>query len=105
MLDPHQFRSSVEHFYPQHPIEGHTALSKNSLNSFGNLCLISHSKNSRLSNFQPNAKQEHFKSSIADKKIDTLKLFRMIQLLEIDGTWWEEQSKHPVKQLLTNLSN
>lgn len=99
------FRSSVEHFYPQHPIEGHTALSKNSLNSFGNLCLISHSKNSRLSNFQPNAKREHFKSSIADKKIDTLKLFRMIQLLEIDGIWWEEQIKKHESEMFNLLVN
>lgn len=99
------FRSSVEHFYPQHPIEGHTALPKNSLNSFGNLCLISHSKNSRLSNFQPNAKREHFKSSIADKKIDTLKLFRMIQLLEIDGTWWEEQIKKHESEMFNLLVN
>jgi hypothetical protein len=81
------FRSSVEHFYPQHPMDGHIYLPREYLDRFGNLCLISHSKNSRLSNYQPNAKREHFTVSIADKKIDTLKLYRMIRLLEKDGTW------------------
>lgn len=99
------FRSSVEHFYPQHPMEGYINLPKVSLNSFGNLCLISHSKNSRLSNYQPNAKQEHFTASIAAKKIDTLKLYRMIQLLEADGTWWEEQIKKHESEMFDLLVN
>lgn len=54
------FRSSVEHFYPQHPMEGHEKLDPQVLNTFGNLCLISHSKNSKLSNYQPKAKAEHY---------------------------------------------
>ncbi len=40
------FRSSVEHFYPQHPMDGFRTLPDTSLHSFGNLSLISHSKNS-----------------------------------------------------------
>ena len=99
------FRSSVEHFYPQHPMDGYSELPAEYLNRFGNLCLISHSKNSRLSNYQPNAKREHFAVAIADKKIDTLKLFRMIQLLEIDGTWWEEQIKKHESEMFNLLVN
>ena len=76
------FRSSVEHFYPQHPMDGHQSMNDNSLHSFGNLCLISHSKNSRLSNFQPSAKREHFQPNIVQKKIDSLKLYKMLQLLD-----------------------
>lgn len=57
------FRSSVEHYYPQTPFENHDPLDSNILNSFGNLCLISNSLNSRLNNFSPEAKKDHFKAS------------------------------------------
>lgn len=48
------FRSSVEHFYPQNPINGEKL--KDVLNNFGNLCLISRSMNSKFSNNMPEAK-------------------------------------------------
>ncbi|TRZ97633.1 MAG: HNH endonuclease, partial [Nitrospiraceae bacterium] len=60
------FRSSVEHYYPQHPLPGHDSLPADTLNSFGNLCLISHSKNSRLSNFMPEAKREYYGNNTID---------------------------------------
>jgi len=60
------FRSSVEHYYPQHPLPGHDPLPADPLNSFGNLCLISHSKNSRLSNFMPEAKREYYQNNTID---------------------------------------
>lgn len=60
------FRSSVEHYYPQHPLPGHDSLPVDVLNSFGNLCLISHSKNSRLSNFMPEAKREYYRNNNID---------------------------------------
>ncbi len=85
------FRSSVEHFYPQHPTDGFPSLDADSLHRFGNLCLISHSKNSRLSNFQPKAKHEHFAASIKQKKIDSLKVYAMLKLLERSGTWWADE--------------
>ncbi len=81
------FRSSVEHFYPQHPMDGHAKMGDDALHDFGNLCLISHSKNSRLSNFQPSAKQEHFQPNIVQKKIDSLKLYKMLELLKVTNQW------------------
>ena len=60
------FRSSVEHYYPQHPLPGHDSLPVETLNSFGNLCLIGHSKNSRLSNFMPEAKKEYYRNNTID---------------------------------------
>ncbi len=60
------FRSSVEHFYPQTPMEGMPPLPPDVLHSFGNLCLISHSKNSRLSNFTPKAKQDLYPNGSFD---------------------------------------
>lgn len=54
-------RSSVEHFYPQNPKEGFPPLKdKKALHCIGNLCLISHSENSSLSNHSPLAKTEFY---------------------------------------------
>ena len=99
------FRSSVEHFYPQHPMDGHFSIDETALHAFGNLCLISHSKNSRLSNFQPSAKKEHFQPNIVQKRIDSLKLYKMLQLLEAHKTWGEEEIHHHGQQMLNVLQN
>ncbi len=96
-------RSSVEHFSPQHPIEGHTPLQEEPLHSFGNLCLISHSKNSRLSNFQPKAKRDHFHAAIVDKRIDSLKLYKMITLMDKQNGWQESQIAQHEKEMLELL--
>lgn len=67
------FRSSVEHYYPQHPIDENLILQGQNaewLDNFGNLCLISGSKNSRLSNFMPTAKKDYYTGS---PTIDSIK--------------------------------
>jgi len=99
------FRSSVEHFSPQHPMEGFTPLPDETLHRFGNLCLISHSKNSRLSNFQPKSKRDYFKAAIADNKIDSLKLYEMIKLMDAEDTWGAEQIKKHEERMLELLKN
>lgn len=97
------FRSSVEHFYPQHPIQRHRQLAAKYLHQFGNLCLISHSKNSKLSNLQPTAKREHFKAAIADKNIDTLKIYEMIKLMDDAKAWGESEIEEHGNEMLTIL--
>ncbi len=99
------FRSSVEHFYPQHPLDGHRVLADADLHRFGNLCLISHSKNSKLSNLQPTAKRDHFKAAIADKSIDTLKLYEMIKLMNAANEWTETQIAEHEQSMLTVFVN
>lgn len=69
------FRSSVEHYYPQNPKPGFDRLPNEVLNDFGNLCLISHSKNSTLSNFMPAAKKEYYEKS----PIDSIKQHLMMK--------------------------
>ena len=77
------FRSSVEHYYPQNPIEGNDyKISKDNLDCFGNLCLISNSKNSRLSNYMPLAKKEHYEQS---ENLDSIK-----QRIMMAYTEWDE---------------
>lgn len=67
--------------------------------------LISHSKNSKLSNLQPTAKREHFKAAIADKSIDTLKLYEMIKLMNAANEWIETQIAEHEKSMLTVFVN
>ncbi|MCM1958307.1 DUF262 domain-containing HNH endonuclease family protein [Acinetobacter modestus] len=113
-------RSSVEHFYAQQ-IEGERdKLDEENLHRFGNLCLISSSKNSSIGNRLPSAKRDYFMPEIRKGKIDTLKLYLMIQLLEKEKVWKKEQiEKHEqdmldlfkldytafVKRVLGNLFN
>jgi hypothetical protein len=57
------FRSSVEHYYPQNPHNNDDKLDDKDykfLNNFGNLCLISGSQNSKLSNLLPEGKKSHY---------------------------------------------
>lgn len=78
------FRSSVEHFYPQNPKGEHlNPLPQQVLDSFGNLCLISSSKNSELSNYSPMAKLEHFDKFTV---IESLKQQLMMQQCR-NGSW------------------
>ena len=71
------FRSSVEHYYPQTPINNIVdAIDDSLLHSFGNLCLISHEKNSRLNNHSPMAKKDHYGKSAT---LDSLKQFLMMK--------------------------
>lgn len=94
------FRSSVEHYYPQHPLPGHAQLDAEILNSFGNLCLISHDKNSRLSNFMPTAKKEFYQNN----GIDSIKQHLMMQYKEWDTEAIKDHFKAMTKVLLESLT-
>jgi len=95
------FRSSVEHYYPQHPLDGQVQLDTDTLNSFGNLCLISHSKNSRLSNFMPSAKSEFYLKN----SIDSVKQYLMMGTKPWDAIAIREHSKQMNNVLLNSLAS
>lgn len=78
------FRSSVEHYYPQNPINGVYLGNNELLNSFGNLCLISSSKNSKLSNYMPIAKKDHYSTQ---KRPDSLKQREMMEVTNEQNPW------------------
>lgn len=75
------------------------------MHSFGNLCLISHSKNSRLSNFQPKQKQEHFEASLERDEIDSLKLLAMIELMKKNNKWGEDEIATHEAEMLAVLTS
>lgn len=85
-------RSSIEHFYPQNKRDDKLFINDKNvedtlLHSFGNLCLISHSLNSRVSNDMPDVKVKYFLES---KQIDSLKLSRMIKCISGQETTWDK---------------
>lgn len=91
-------RSSVEHYYPQKPIDGQPELDSdllsNGVDSFGNLCLISSSKNSKLSNLMPKAKKDHYPSSA--KNIESLKQQLMMSYPEWNSEHAEDIKGHEI---------
>jgi hypothetical protein len=86
-----QFRSSVEHFQPQHPVEG-VNWESDDLDGFGNLALITVSGNSKFSNLPPAGKISSYPSIIEQ----SLKLKIMKELVNLDDEKWNEEkaSKH-----------
>lgn len=58
-----EFRNSVEHWYPQHPSEG-TFEVWDGIDTFGNLCIISRSVNSKFSNLSPESKMKSYKKMV-----------------------------------------
>lgn len=74
-----------------------------SLHKFGNLCLISHSKNSRLNNFPPEAKRAHFSANIKNNSIDSLKLYKIIKITVEDDEWSVDQIEKHNQEMLAIL--
>ena len=102
------FRSSVEHFYSQNP-DGYPSLDKDDgLNSFGNLCLITHSQNSSFSNKPPleklaNIINRYLGSKLALSSRDQVPNLKMIELAKLlSKTQWdiEKQSVAVYKECL-----
>ncbi len=58
-----EFRNSVEHWYPQHPSEN-TIETWDEVDTFGNLCIISRSVNSKFSNLSPGSKMQTFERMV-----------------------------------------
>ncbi|MCU9533701.1 DUF262 domain-containing protein [Streptococcus sp. CSL10205-OR2] len=80
-----QFRSSIEHFYPQHPSE-QTKWPDAILNSFGNLALITVSGNSTFSNAMPIGKASTNPGIIEQ----SLKLRIMAAMMRKNNNQWTE---------------
>ncbi|WP_298667543.1 HNH endonuclease family protein, partial [uncultured Haemophilus sp.] len=96
------FRSSVEHHYPQHPSEEHglEKLDKETLDNFGNLYLLSQSKNSRLSNLPPEAKLTYYPNG----DYDSLKQALMMEKTKELNNWKNEEILKHGKEMLKILN-
>ena len=96
-----QFRSSIEHFHPQHPAEGEL-WDEVDLNGFGNLALITVSGNSKFSNLPPAGKINSFPSIINQ----SLKLKIMEKLTRLnDGKWTKAESRAHKEEMFNILTS
>lgn len=90
------FRSSVEHYYPQTPLENIQELDQKTLHNFGNLCLVSREKNAKLSNHTPEAKKDYYKSN----DYDSLKQ----QIMMSYESWNKEDIEKHSKEMVDILN-
>lgn len=91
------FRSSVEHYYPQNPISIDDRLQQELLDEFGNLCLISRSKNSTLGRYMPAAKKDHYERVTPDS------LKQRLMMNETEPKWGKAQIQSQTQKMIEKL--
>ena len=75
-----EFRSSVEHWYPQHPSDG-SIEPWDERDVFGNLCIISRSVNSKFSNLSPASKMDTYRVMVQKGSLKLRKMGEKIDEL------------------------
>ena len=96
-----EFRNSVEHWYPQHPSEG-TFEAWDGKDTFGNLCIISRSVNSKFSNLTPESKMKSYKKMVQK---GSLKLRIMGDIIEGGSSekWRQSACAEHEKEMISLL--
>lgn len=101
-----EFRNSIEHWYPQNPSEGSIPIweddENNSIDRFGNLCLVQRNINSKFSNLSPEAKKSTFEKMISK---GSLKLQIMNDITTDNQTWKDKDCKEHEKEMIDLLQN
>ena len=92
------YRRSIEHWFPQHPNSDEKVekMDDQFLHSFGNLCIITDSQNSKFGNLVPSAKYKQWEG-IFDRQ--SLKLQIMASITE-KTKWESDQIKGLEKEIL-----
>lgn len=104
-----EFRNSVEHFYPQNPDgfpEWKTEYKKNVFerDNFGNLCLITPSLNSKLSNDAPRAKKDNNISKINKISIKFRLMCELVNDKNDNNKWRNKLYKEHCKEMIDLLT-
>ena len=93
-------RNSVEHYYPQNPFnknqENYETDRLKNVDRFGNLCLISHSKNSTLGNRLPSEKRDHY-PTIPKSSVESLKQQIMLSFEKWDSSCNDQIARHEME--------
>lgn len=101
------YRRSIEHWYPQNPNghDGESQLPAEFLHSFGNLCIITDSQNSRFGNSYPEAKLKQWdREGIFHRQ--SLKLQMMAEITsKKDSGWGPKQITELEKEILTRVND
>ena len=101
------YRRSIEHWYPQNPNgqDGESQLPAEFLHSFGNLCIITDSQNSRFGNSYPEAKLEQWeREGIFHRQSLKLQMMAKITSKKDDG-WGLKQITELEKEILTRVNH
>lgn len=103
------FRSSIEHYWPQHPINDKKLDTKGmKADNFSNLCLISHNQNSRLSNHLPSAKKDYYKKSASTESLKQVLMMRYAHWAYSNDAQIEkgiDNMKHHLNAMIQVLNN
>jgi hypothetical protein len=91
-----RYRTSVEHFYPVAPERD--PLPYETVNQFGNLCIMGRDENSRRSNLMPRAKIIQYLSS--DQR---LKFQLMASIAITESAWGPDQMKKHGADMMERL--
>lgn len=97
------YRRSIEHWFPQHPNSDERVekMDDQFLHSFGNLCIITDSQNSKFGNLVPSAKYKQWEG-IFDRQ--SLKLQMMAAITE-KTKWESDQIVGLEKEILTRVNH
>lgn len=97
-----EFRNSVEHWYPQNPSDG-SFDSWNDKDTFGNLCIVSRSVNSKFSNLSPESKMKSYSKMV---KKGSLKLRIMGDIIEKSSNdkWIKAQCHEHEEEMIKVLN-
>ncbi|MCT1429952.1 DUF262 domain-containing HNH endonuclease family protein [Brachybacterium muris] len=101
-----RYRTSVEHFYPQHPdeAESHEKLAQHIVDQFGNLCVMSRSDNARRSNLMPGPKAQQYASGLQSLKFQLMAARALDAEGKPSGDWEDEQIAEHGKDMTTLLA-
>ena len=96
-----QFRTSIEHFFPRHPINVKDKGNVSDVDSFGNLALITVSANSKFSNMLPKHKVEQYPDIVKQSP----KFIKMKMMLDHENGDWDNSciERHKI-EMFTLLS-
>ena len=98
-----EFRNSVEHWYPQNPSDG-SFDSWDDKDTFGNLCIISRSVNSKFSNLSPESKMKSY-GKMVEKGSLKLRLMGEIIQQKSNDDWIENYCKKHEEKMISILEN
>lgn len=96
-----EFRNSVEHWYPQNPSDG-SFDSWDDKDTFGNLCIISRSVNSKFSNLSPESKMKSYGNMV---KKGSLKLRIMGSIIQNSSNevWIDSKCQEHENEMISIL--
>lgn len=97
-----EFRNSVEHWYPQHPSDG-TIEPWDGRDTFGNLCIISRSVNSKFSNLSPGSKMQSFERMVQRGSLKLRRMGEIIKTKSSNQDWIKHACQEHEKEMISIL--